>query len=334
MSLKKSLFMLNKFYHDLFVKVDPYQISVDLQSGKLGEYYFLFEETPAKLNRLITGFDDDGIPVNSAYVDVENGKVHYYPISIGQFGLAVYNTYVSTDSPEKKEYFLRIADWFYNNRTIDEVSGAYWLTDIPKPEYKITVPWKSAFTQSRAISILLRAWQLTNDNKYLIAATKALIPFTKDINDGGVAAFTQHGKFYEEYVASEPTMVLDGHIFSMLGLYDYFRAVPELVDGENKKLAIELFNEGVNSLINWLPEYDMGYWLKFNMCRMEHYPEIDPCTIGYLRLVLLQLELLYRITAREELFKFKSKFGQYDTITNKLKMYPVKYKALKKLDRI
>jgi hypothetical protein len=78
----------------------------------------------------------------------------------------------------------------------------------------------------------------------------------------------------------------------------------------------------------------MGYWIQFNMCGMEHYPEIDPCTIGYLRLVLLQLELLYRITGREELINYKYKFGNYDTIFNKLRMYPVKYRALKKLNRV
>lgn len=78
----------------------------------------------------------------------------------------------------------------------------------------------------------------------------------------------------------------------------------------------------------------MGYWLRFNMCSMPHYPDIDPCTIGYLKLILLQLDLLFRITGRDELKTYLEKFKNYDSISNKLRMYPVKYKALKKLNRV
>lgn len=334
MNPRKIAFMLNKLYHDLKSTGDVYKISEDLHSEKLGEYYFLFEEDPAKLNRLITGFDENGIPINSPYIDVDKAETHYYPISIGQYGLALFNTFIRTGSENKREHFLRIADWFYKNRIEDNKLGTYWLTDIPKPEYKISAPWRSAFTQSRGISTLLRAWQLTNDKNYFESAKSALTPYSFNLIEGGVAAFTEHGKFYEEYVATEPTMVLDGHIFSLLGLYDYYRAVSENTDTASNKLAKELFDEGINSLIKWLPEYDMGYWLRFNMCKMSHYPDIDPCTIGYLKLVLLQMDLLFKITGRIELNEFRIKFGMYDKIFNKLRMYPLKYKALKILNRV
>jgi hypothetical protein len=334
MNVKKALFMLTKLKNDISNKSEPYQISEDLHSPKLGEYYFLFHEDPSKLNKLISGFDERGIPVNSAYIDVKDGKPHYYPISIGQYALAVFNSYSSSNSEEKKNHFLRIAEWFDETKIETENTGVFWLTDIPKPEYKVDKPWKSAFTQSRAISTLLRAWQITNNQNYLSIATKALIPFTISNKEDGVSAFTKHGKFYEEYVAVEPTMVLDGHMFSLLGLYDYYRAVPGDIDGYGNKLAKDLFDEGIESLIRWLPEYDMGYWLRFNMCKMQHYPEIDPCTIGYLRLAILQLKLLYKITERQELKDFINKFESYDKLPNILRMYPVKYKALKKLNRL
>jgi hypothetical protein len=122
-------------------------------------------------------------------------------------------------------------------------------------------------------------------------------------------------------------MVLDGHIFSLLGLYDFYRAT-------KSQQARILFDEGVECLIDWMPEYDMGFWLKFNMCKMDHYPEIDPCTIGYLRLVNLQLKLLYKITRRDDFANFYEKFQTYDNLRNILKMYPLKYRALKKLNRL
>ena len=331
MKLKKILFMLQKAYRDIFNSSSPYLISKDLRSKTLGEYYFLFEDNPAKLNRLIQGFDKKGIPLNKSYIDVNNDELNYYPISIGQYALALFNKYILTKDEKKLKQFIVIADWFLDNVKYDKNNFAYWVSDVPKPEYKVFDPWKSAFVQSRAISVLLRAWQVTNNNKYFDVASKSLGIFNLDVKEGGVSAITEKGKFYEEYVASEHTMVLDGHLFSLLGLYDFYRAV------ESPPLSIQakkLFDEGIESLINWLPEYDMGYWLRFNMCKMDHYPKIDPCTIGYLRLVSLQLRLLYLLTQNETLKKYYSKFEKYDKPYNILKSYIVKFKALRQLGRI
>jgi hypothetical protein len=116
---------------------------------------------------LLKQFDENGIPLNSTYIDVKTPRLHYYPISIGQFGLAVFHSFIKTGQKEKREHFLRIANWFMENAVTDERLGTYWLTDIPKPEYGVEHPWKSAFAQSRALSILLRAWQITDDRRYL-----------------------------------------------------------------------------------------------------------------------------------------------------------------------
>ena len=332
MNSKKIFFMLKKFYYDIFSQDSPYKIADDLHSSKLGYYYFLFEEDPTKLNRLISGFDENGIPINKAYIDVANPKPHYYPISIGQYGLAVFNSFIATNDENKKNHFLRIADWFIKNKIEDDVFGVYWLTDIPKPEYKIDKPWKSAFTQSRAISILLRAWQITNDDKYFSTAAESLKIFEIDISKNGVSNIFEFGKFYEEYPASQPTMVLDGHIFSLLGLYDFVRAADK---SSNYYLQAEsLFNAGINALIYLLPDYDMKYWVKFNLCKMDHYPKIDPCTIGYLRLISLQLHLLYRITDNELFEQYSKKFISYITPINIFRMMLIKYSALKKLNRL
>ena len=327
--------MLKKILIDIRVNKASYEISQDLHSNKLGEFYLRFEDDPAKLNLLIHSFDEQGIPLNSAYVDVENPRLHYYPISIGQYALEKFNRWINTGDEDTKLHFLRIADWFYENRIDDDKLGTYWLTDIPKPEYKVNKPWKSAFTQSRAISVLLRSWQVTGRGKYFTAAKNALIPFTYDIEEGGVSAFYKSAyPIYEEYVAEEPTAVLDGHNFSLLGLYDFLRAVTLEFDREGHELATNLFNKGIVSLIKRLPDYDMGYWLKFNLCEMKHYPKIDPCTVSYLRLVLLQLEVFYRLTENKKFINYKNKFSRYDSLFNILRMYPVKYKALKKLNRV
>ena len=62
--------------------------------------------------------------------------------------------------------------------------------------------------------------------------------------------------------------------------------------------------------------------------------KIDPATIGYQRLHITQLEMLYRLT-NEKIFKeFAEKFKKQDNFINAIKMYKIKYKALKKIGRL
>lgn len=332
MSLAKYIFMFKKFKRDIN---NNKHIAFGATSGEaLTTYYFNFKLEPNKLNALIADYDKDGVPLNTTYIDVEEAKLHYYPISIGQYALAVFHSYLDTKDEEKKALFLRIAEWFYNHRTEDKELGVYWLTDVPKPEYGVSEAWKSAFSQSRGLSVLLRAWQLTDDPKYLEVAKKALLPFTKDIKEGGVAVDLDSAPIYEEYIAAKPTRVLDGHGFSLFGVYDAVRAITPEVDEEAHHLAKAIFDKGINGLVKRLPDYDMGYWMKFNLCELDFYPQNDPCTIGYLRLVRAQLQILYKITGHRSLESYAQKMKRYDRLPNIVKMYKQKFTALKKMNRL
>jgi hypothetical protein len=335
--LKKVVFFYKRFKTDLKENINiPI---VDDKNELLSRYYINFD--PKAVNSRGGNspfqFDENGVPMIMPYIDVpkEQRVYSYYPITIGQFALAIYHSYIDTKSEEKKKHFLRIANWFYDNRTEDEEHGVYWLSKVPKPEYKVFKPWKSAFSQSRGLSILLRAWQLTGDEKYLEVCKKALIPFTYDISEGGVSVDREKGEtFYEEYVAEMPTRVLDGHGFSLFGLYDFVRAVPKSLDEESHLLAKKLFDEGIQGLEKQLPKFDMGFWMLFNRCPLAHYPKKDPCTIGYLRLVTAQLKILDSMVESEIFKNYIKKMIRYDNLFSILRMYPIKFLALKKLNRI
>ncbi len=330
--------MLKKMYRDIG---SGYPDIVMGQNTKtLNRYYINFKPKPKTLNRLISSFDKNGVPLNSAYIDVKHPKLHYYPISIGQYGLAIFHSYLDNKEQEDKSFlhssgqaFLRIADWFKDTAIIDDKLGAYWLTDVDKPEFNVFKPWKSAFTQSRALSILLRAWQMTEDQKYLHLAIKAMEPYEYSIDAGGVRSGMLNDIIYEEYIAVKPTRILDGAIFSLFGLYDAVRAF-DGVDNNAFEKSKRLFDDGINGLIHWLPKYDMGYWVYYNRCEIEGYPTNDPCTIGYLKLVTAQLEVLYEITQIEEFNDYALKYKSYLKPQNIIRMYIEKYKALKKLNRL
>jgi len=324
---EKYLFMAKKWIKDIRRDKDIYKLSDDLHSTHLGPYYFIINE-----QELLDGhsqnyhFDDEGIPIIPSYIDVAEKRMVYYPISIGQYGLAIFHTWLATQAEEDEQRFLKIVDWFYRNRITDD-KGVYWLTRVPKPEYRMNEPWPSSFAQSRGISILLRGWQMTNHDNYREAAERALRIFDIPAEQGGVTTFTSSGPFYEEYPTAFPTMVLDGFFFTMCGIYDAVRAL-------QSKKAQELFEKGLDTIKGWLPRYDMRYWMRYNYCKQPFYPDPDPATIGYLRLVITQLFLFYRLTGDSSFKDWAHQFRDYDKLPNIIRMYGAKYKALKKLNRI
>lgn len=333
MKIKKAFFMFRRLITDFS---DHRNMEIELsQKSSLGYYYIKFKESEINTrggNKPFK-FDDQGVPQIHSYIDVEKPGYYYYPITIGQYALAIYHSYLESQSEEKKAHFLKIADWFVTSAIYEERLGIYWLSDVDKPEFEMYEPWKSAFSQSRGISILLRAWQITGDIKYYDIAKNAMEVFLWDIEEGGVRVGKEGAFFYEEYVAAKPTRILDGFIFSLFGIYDMMRC-SEGIDPETFSKARSIFNNGIVGLRHWLPRFDMGYWMYYNRCELDNYPQNDPCTMGYLRLVMCQLRILHGLTAEKSLREYHDLLGSYLKPGNIVKMYIEKYKALKALNRL
>jgi hypothetical protein len=331
MLMNKKIFMFKKFMTDLRLPKNLYPLAKDLHGTQLGHYYFIFNEervATGKDQKLISQFDENGIPLNKTYIDVTDKEYVYFPISVGQMGLAIYHTYLRSKSDIDKQRFLNFAEWFIDHASIDDDLGARWLTEVALPQYNNPGPWQSAFSQSRAISILLRGYQITNSDKYCKMAEKALISFTRSVSEGGVTSKTKQGPFYEEYTADEPTLVLNGMVFSLFGIMDFIRVFPD------NKLAKKIYDDGISTLISILPEYDLGFWSRYNLCTADWYPQIDPATVGYQRLHVRQLEVMYSYTGDDTFRQYAEIFREQDRFTNILKMYKLKYKSLKQLNRL
>jgi hypothetical protein len=326
----KYLFFFLRIIKDL-ANPTQWPITGDLTSKTLGEYYFLFSEKAVqnqKGGQKSVVLDNDGIPMNPTYIDVKDKDYVYYPITIGQVGLAVFHSWLQSKDDFDKKRFLKFVNWFSENAEIDPKLGARWLTDVALPQYHNPGPWQSAFTQSRAISILLRGYQLTSRDEYRQLAEKALIPFDYPVTEGGVTSFTEFGPFYEEYTAEVPTLVLNGMIFSLCGIYDFVRVFPD------HEIAMRHYQDGIKTLTNIIKEYDTGYWSRYNLCKADWYPEIDLATITYQHLHISQLELVYRLTNNEIFKTYAVRFKKQINAINILKMYRKKYRGLKKLKRL
>ena len=122
---------------------------------------------------------------------------------------------------------------------------------------------------SQAISVLVRAFLTSGNQEYLAAAERAVGVFNVTSVEGGVkAVFMDRHVWYEEYPTNPPTFILNGFMYSLLGLYD-LKTVKK--DSAAKKLyqrylSLQLFYtfnksnffSGLESLQSLFPFYDSG----------------------------------------------------------------------------
>ncbi|MBN3318770.1 GLCE epimerase, partial [Atractosteus spatula] len=151
--------------------------------------------------------------------------------------------------------FFAASEWLLRNQ--DERGG--WPIMVTRKlgeGFRSLEPgWYSAMAQGQAMSTLVRAYLLTKDPTYLNAALRATGPYKLPSEQHGVkAVFMSKHDWYEEYPTTPSSFVLNGFIYSLIGLYD-------LAETAGDKLGREagvLFSRGMDSLKAMLPLYDTG----------------------------------------------------------------------------
>ncbi|XP_070158324.1 D-glucuronyl C5-epimerase B isoform X1 [Polyergus mexicanus] len=163
---------------------------------------------------------------------------------------------MTLSTSEHMEQFYDAARWFVANQNV--TSGG-WPNPVKRKVASgmaILEPgWYSSMGQGHAISVLARAYHHSGEAKYLQAAIRGLRPFKLSSAEGGVAALFL-GKYiwYEEYPTIPSSFILNGFIYSLIGLYD-LKMIATVKDAEE---ASRLFNQGMTSLKNMLTLYDTG----------------------------------------------------------------------------
>jgi heparosan-N-sulfate-glucuronate 5-epimerase len=221
--------------------------------GHLGPYYMLFREKADYPGP----FDPAGIPLLDYHGAI---GLQYNPIAIAQWGLANYNLFAETNDPSRREKTLKAADWLVSN--LERNAHGLWVWNHHFDwEYRDTLkaPWYSGLAQGQGVSLLIRAHAVTRDEKYREAADRAFLALTKPIADGGVLCEDAAGNCWiEEYLVDPPTHILNGFIWALWGVYDYWLA-------RSDATARQVFDRGVQTLVRNLPRYDTGYWSLYEL---------------------------------------------------------------------
>jgi heparosan-N-sulfate-glucuronate 5-epimerase len=263
---------------------------------ELGEYYMLFAE---KADYQGT-YDSQGIPQLDYHGRI---SVQYNPIAIAQYGLGNYNLWRRTEDPARRRKFFLIADWLRANLERNHHGISVWNHRFDW-EYRDTLkaPWYSALAQGQGISVLVRAYRESGSEQYYEAAQRAFAAFQSPIEGGGVAFTDGSGDlWFEEYIVSPPTHILNGFIWALWGVYDYQLATKDA-------LAEELFSRGVRTLLHNLDRYDLGFWSLYEQSGTR-LPMV--ASRFYHQLHIVQLRVMHRLTGEAQFAHVADRWESY-----------------------
>ncbi len=250
-------------------------------ASRLGEYYMLFREKADYAGHC----DAAGIPILDYHGVI---GLQYNPIAIAQWGLANYNRFCETGDEARWQKTLKAADWLTTNLE-QNVHGLWVWNHHFDWDYreKLKAPWYSGLAQGQGVSLLLRTQAHAGDQKYQLAADKAFVALTCPIAEGGVLLEDGDKDLWiEEYLVDPPTHILNGFMWALWGVFDYWLARADAS-------AKNIFDRGVETLIQNLARFDTGYWSLYEQSGTRLKMLASPF---YHQLHIVQLRVMSKLT--------------------------------------
>lgn len=250
--------------------------------------------------------------------------VLHYPDPVGtqvnpeaafQHALGVHDQWRDTGDAAPRDEFLATARWFLG----DQGEDGLWRYRFRW--HRSENPWTSALAQMRGASVMLRAFLLTEDDRFRVAALRAAAPLYRDLASGGMRAIHPAAQvpYFEEY-PSEPTAVLNGFMAALFGLF-------ELATWLDDAAAREHLQEGYDALDRILPHYLHHGWTLYDLDPASPFP--NPNSPRYHRLVTDYLRVLATISGRPVLATWCHRWAAMDTPGNRARA--IVGKALRKI---
>jgi heparosan-N-sulfate-glucuronate 5-epimerase len=290
-----SAYLLGRKSHLTFWHETPAE-NPHASANELGEYYMLFAEKADYSGPS----DASGIPQLDYHGHI---GLQYNPIAIAQYGLGNYNFWRRSAGPARQRKVFLIADWLAAHLEQNPKGLAVWNHHF-NWEYRdrLNAPWYSGLAQGQGISLLVRAHKESGDSRYLDAAQRAFASFQHPIEEGGVSFVDECGDlWFEEYIVSPPTHILNGFIWALWGVHDYFLAT-------NDPSAQKLFSRGVRTLLHNLDRYDLGFWSLYEQSGTRLPMVASPF---YHQLHIVQLRVMHRLTGEEKFAEVADRWLNY-----------------------
>lgn len=281
--------------------------------------YLTFSRANILRNPVVSLDLERGIPVNST---LKHPQPHFNPTTIGYYGLESLSKYLASNDDLHLKAAECVANYAIDTIREDGVWPSpyehHWFpgrAGKPMPD-----GWPSALSQGYLLSHLARMYVLDQRPEYVDVGRLALMPFQKTVEEGGVlrrvcgdplgmlgGAREYYLPFYEEYPTELPSLVLNGFMFALLGLYDFAEATGD-------ETARTLYREGEQTLERMLPFYDLGNNTSYDLTHLHPVNWATPpnaCRKGYHQTHMIELSA-FNILERRKYESVYLRWALYD----------------------
>ena len=267
---------------------------------KCTEYSFQIDSLPySELHN--TGFKDmpavdTSKPHDSAGVvlfQLDGEETYYHPVLMCRYASKFTDLYIHTGEKKYYDILMKYLDRFRIMAVaIDSaVFFPYHINHYVHGDHKMPLvsPWYSGMAQGTILGLYSRVFTATGDSTYLHYADSifnSLLPLRGEA-DPWVVFIDSAGCFWiEEYPIDPPTKTLNGFIFALYGVYDYYQLTknPE---------AERILQQGLSTVKNYLPVYRIKGASSLYELRSPYFD------LGYHYVHIKQLKHLYRLTGDE-----------------------------------
>lgn len=236
-----------------------------------------------------TLLDESGIPINI----VSSGEKVYSLVTVMQYALGCYDLYFLENDEGYQVQFLKLADYVLEHQ---EANGK-WDARASIGSSKGN---NSCMAQGQGCSILLRAYQMTDDPRYFQAAQRAISFMLLPSDQGGTAVYQGDAISFEKYPPQDGVIssVLNGWIFALFGLYDYVLCT----DSSEHRDVLE---RSCRTLEAKMPLYDRKFWSNYDLTGTIASPAYHSVHISL-------LSVLAELTGSQTMQSYAKRFESYE----------------------
>ncbi|KQX05557.1 MULTISPECIES: cell wall-binding repeat-containing protein [unclassified Leifsonia] len=161
------------------------------------------------------------------YLRRDTGARADHPVAYAQYGISALMEYKRTGKKVWLDRAVRHGQRLIDMHTVRD--GGWWYPySFPWTYYERTIsaPWYSGMAQGQALSLFVRLAQQTGDKRWSTAADRTWTSFAQAKSGSAPSSslVIDNHLYFEEYAGDQPPLlVLNGQIFAMFGLYDYWR---------------------------------------------------------------------------------------------------------------
>jgi len=239
--------------------------------------------------------DIEGFPI-------KNKNMGYTPVRITQQCFRYLFSYHLTNN---EEYLLRVKKFtkkiIENSQLINDAlyfpyNFNYNLHGIKNQ--KLKSPWYSGMSQGQILSLMVRMYNTTKEPLYKKNADLIFNSFKnlKEYYDPWVVYVDKNNYYWiEEYPMEQPCNTLNGFIFGIFGLYDYYWLNPT-------EETLLLLNASITTIEKYISKFRNNS--KGSFYCLKHKVKSNP----YHQIHIHQLKMLYKLTGENYFLMEANKF--------------------------